>query len=265
MKSPGLLATPRPEPGHLLPALAGSAVILFALPLFLILDWNMKAWALAAALWVGIHALDFILRRARKDTGNLAASGMQAFGLLFKTLGLLVVLFAVAASDRAPRTGGCPRLRARLHVGARALDGRLLRGRPMKSRLLAVVLFALAFPQAAFARGEFDPVKEFEQHEWVSIHLGPLDLSITKAVVYLMLATVLTIFIGIFLMRVKVRARRSAGSSADDRRADLRGRAGADRRAGLADEGDPPVVPLRGLSLPLHLRRQPAGLHSACR
>jgi F-type H+-transporting ATPase subunit a len=81
----------------------------------------------------------------------------------------------------------------------------------MKSRLLAVALFALAFPQAAFARGEFDPVKEFEQHEWVSIHLGPLDLSITKAVVYLMLATVLTIFIGIFLMRVKVRAGGEAG------------------------------------------------------
>ena len=75
----------------------------------------------------------------------------------------------------------------------------------MRSRLLAVVLFALAFPQAAFARGEFDPVQEFEQNEWVSIHLGPLDLSITKAVVYLMLATVLTIFIGIFLMRVRVR------------------------------------------------------------
>jgi len=99
MKSSGLLATPRPEPGHLLPALAGSVVILFALPLFLILDWDLTAWALAALLWAGVHALDFILRRARKDTGNLAASGMQAFGLLFKTLGLLVVLFAVAASD----------------------------------------------------------------------------------------------------------------------------------------------------------------------
>ena len=81
----------------------------------------------------------------------------------------------------------------------------------MKSRLLAVALFALAFPQAAFARGEFDPVKEFEQHEWVSIHLGPLDLSITKAVVYLMLATVLTIFIGIFLMRVRVGSGGEAG------------------------------------------------------
>jgi F-type H+-transporting ATPase subunit a len=75
----------------------------------------------------------------------------------------------------------------------------------VKARLFAAVFFALAFPQAAFARGEFDPVKEFEQHEWVSIHLGPLDLSITKAVVYLMLGTVLTIFLGLFLMRVRVR------------------------------------------------------------
>ena len=76
----------------------------------------------------------------------------------------------------------------------------------MRSRLLAVGLFALAFPQAAFARGEFDPVVEFEQHDWVPIHLGPLDLSITKAVAYLMIATVVTIFVGIFLMRVRVRA-----------------------------------------------------------
>jgi F-type H+-transporting ATPase subunit a len=74
----------------------------------------------------------------------------------------------------------------------------------MKGRLLAVALFALAFPQAAFARGEFDPVKEFEQHDWVPIHLGPLDLSITKAVVYLMLGTVLTILLGIVLMRVRL-------------------------------------------------------------
>jgi F-type H+-transporting ATPase subunit a len=81
----------------------------------------------------------------------------------------------------------------------------------MRSRLLAVVLIALAFPQAAFARGEFDPVDEFVQHEWVPIHLGPLDLSITKAVAYLMLATVLTIFLGIFLMRVRVGARGEAG------------------------------------------------------
>jgi F-type H+-transporting ATPase subunit a len=75
----------------------------------------------------------------------------------------------------------------------------------VRARLFAAVVVALAFPQAALARGEFDPVKEFEQHDWVSIHLGPLDLSITKAVVYLMLGTVVTIFLGLFLMRVRVR------------------------------------------------------------
>ena len=71
----------------------------------------------------------------------------------------------------------------------------------MKVRLLTVALLALVFPPAAFARGEFDPTKEFEQHDWVPIHLGPLDLSITKAVVYLMLGTVLTILLGLVLMR----------------------------------------------------------------
>jgi F-type H+-transporting ATPase subunit a len=74
----------------------------------------------------------------------------------------------------------------------------------VKGRLLTVALLALAFPPAAFARGEFDPTKEFEQHPWVPIHLGPLDLSITKAVVYLMLGTVLTILLGIFLMRYRL-------------------------------------------------------------
>ena len=71
----------------------------------------------------------------------------------------------------------------------------------MRARLLTVALLALVFPSTAFARGEFDPTKEFEQHEWVPIHLGPLDLSITKAVVYLMLGTVLTILLGLVLMR----------------------------------------------------------------
>jgi len=74
----------------------------------------------------------------------------------------------------------------------------------MRGRLFAVALFALAFPQAALARGEFDPVVEFEQHDWVPIHLGPLDLSITKAVAYLMLGTVVTIVLGIVLMRVRL-------------------------------------------------------------
>jgi F-type H+-transporting ATPase subunit a len=71
-------------------------------------------------------------------------------------------------------------------------------------RLLVVATLALAAPPAALARGTFDPTVEFEQHEWIPIHLGPLNLSVTKAVAYLMLGTVLTIALGIFTMRSRL-------------------------------------------------------------
>jgi hypothetical protein len=89
---PSALFTPRPEPGHLLPALAGGVVLLVALPVFLIADWPLGGWALATILYVAVHALDLILARL----GN----GAKVFGVLFKALGLLVILVAVAASDR---------------------------------------------------------------------------------------------------------------------------------------------------------------------
>jgi F-type H+-transporting ATPase subunit a len=69
---------------------------------------------------------------------------------------------------------------------------------------LVFAALALLLPQAAFARGNFDPTTEFEQHEWIPIHLGPLNLSITKAVVYLMLGTLCTIGLGIFTMRSRL-------------------------------------------------------------
>jgi len=73
----------------------------------------------------------------------------------------------------------------------------------MRRVLVALTTVALLLPANAFARGSFDPTKEFEQKEWVPIHLGPLNLSITKAVVYLMLGTLLTIVFGIVFMRVR--------------------------------------------------------------
>jgi F-type H+-transporting ATPase subunit a len=77
-----------------------------------------------------------------------------------------------------------------------------------KVTLGAVWLLALALPAPAFARGTFDPTTEFEQHEWVSIHLGPLNMSITKAVAYLLIGTALTILLGLVLMRGKTLNRR---------------------------------------------------------
>jgi F-type H+-transporting ATPase subunit a len=64
-------------------------------------------------------------------------------------------------------------------------------------RLSALVLFLLLIPpSAALAAGEeeFNPEHDFEIGEWIPIHLGPLDLSINKAVLYLLLASAATIW-----------------------------------------------------------------------
>jgi F-type H+-transporting ATPase subunit a len=74
----------------------------------------------------------------------------------------------------------------------------------MRRALAAIVFLALLAPGQAFARGEFDPTKEFELHPWVSIHLGPIDMSINKAVTYLILGSILTMALGIFLMRARI-------------------------------------------------------------
>jgi F-type H+-transporting ATPase subunit a len=48
---------------------------------------------------------------------------------------------------------------------------------------------------------DFHPEDEFSLNAWVSIHLGPIDLSINKAVVYLWIGAALTILLGIWIMR----------------------------------------------------------------
>jgi F-type H+-transporting ATPase subunit a len=74
----------------------------------------------------------------------------------------------------------------------------------MKRLVASLSLLALALPAPATAKGEFHPEDEFELHEWVPIHLGPLDLSINKAVVYLLLGCLCTILLAWFLMRYRL-------------------------------------------------------------
>ena len=76
----------------------------------------------------------------------------------------------------------------------------------MKRALAFVTTLALVLPAVAAAQEEeeFDPAHEWELQEWVPIHIGPLDMSINKAVAYLMLGTVVSIVLGIVLMRVRL-------------------------------------------------------------
>ena len=91
------LSTPRPVPGRLLPAAGAALILLLALPVYLIAGWPIAGWALAATLWVGMHLLDVFLARAQSQADTLNGP-MQAFGLFFKLIVILVVLFAAVAA-----------------------------------------------------------------------------------------------------------------------------------------------------------------------
>ena len=72
----------------------------------------------------------------------------------------------------------------------------------MNRLIIALTGVLLVLPASASA-ANFDPSEEFQLKPWISLHLGPLDMSINKAVVYLLIATVLTCALGIFTMRFK--------------------------------------------------------------
>jgi F-type H+-transporting ATPase subunit a len=66
--------------------------------------------------------------------------------------------------------------------------------------LTACIALALLAPATASAK-DFDPSDEFALKDWVPIHLGGLDLSINRAVVYLLVGAAVTCLLGVGLMR----------------------------------------------------------------
>ena len=92
----GVFATPRPAPEGRLPALAGTAVVVVALPVFLIAGWRLGAWGIAAALWAVYQGIGLLLRRLPLGSDNLAAAGLVAFGRMTRAVALMAVLIVVA-------------------------------------------------------------------------------------------------------------------------------------------------------------------------
>jgi F-type H+-transporting ATPase subunit a len=85
-------------------------------------------------------------------------------------------------------------------------------------RLSALAIFLwLALPSLALAstsespEEEFNPEHDFDPGEWIPIHLGPIDLSINKTVAYLILGTICTIALGLFLMRARIGPKNEVG------------------------------------------------------
>ena len=95
----GSWTQPRNAPDTTLPAIAGTVVVFLALPVFLIQGWQIEGWALGAFLWLASQAFGFLLHRLHSRTDNLAAAGVTAFGMMFRAIAVMVVVFAAAASD----------------------------------------------------------------------------------------------------------------------------------------------------------------------
>jgi F-type H+-transporting ATPase subunit a len=83
----------------------------------------------------------------------------------------------------------------------------------VKRVVFALLALALTLPASAFAQeaphaeeeSEFDPAHEWELQTWgPELKLGPIDMSVNKAVAYLILGTIVSIVVGIVFMRVKV-------------------------------------------------------------
>jgi hypothetical protein len=97
--SAGVFSTPRPVPGRLLPAVAGSAVVALALPVFAIAGWPIGGWALAAVLWTAGLALQELLTRLRGGADTLARAGMMGIGMSFRAMAVGIPLVAATVSD----------------------------------------------------------------------------------------------------------------------------------------------------------------------
>ena len=95
----GAWTQPRRPPDTVLPAIAGTVVVFLAAPVFLLQGWPIKGWALGAFLWIASLAFGLVLHRLHSRTDNLAAAGVTAFGMMFRAIAVMVVVFAVAASD----------------------------------------------------------------------------------------------------------------------------------------------------------------------
>jgi F-type H+-transporting ATPase subunit a len=63
-----------------------------------------------------------------------------------------------------------------------------------------VILLGVIFPSEG-KNEEFQPQNEFKLDAWIPIHIGPIDLSVTRAVLYLTLASALTIGTMVWISR----------------------------------------------------------------
>jgi hypothetical protein len=95
----GTFTTPRAIPHTWLPTIGGTAVVLIALPVFLVAGWSLEAWGIAAALWAAYVAIGAFLARVPLGDANLAAAGLVAVGRVTRAVVLMAILIVIAVKN----------------------------------------------------------------------------------------------------------------------------------------------------------------------
>ena len=90
-----------PVPQGNRPIIASGIVVAAALPLFLIVGWPVKGWAIAAVLWVAAQLVGRVIRRLPLGMDNLPTAGVAAIGRMLRTITVGVVLVVVTVSDQS--------------------------------------------------------------------------------------------------------------------------------------------------------------------
>ena len=81
-----MLAPSKPIPSRSVPILAGTAVVVLALPVFVIAGWELGAWALAAGAWAFFQGVGYLLARVSIGMDKLGNSGLVAMGRMLRTI-----------------------------------------------------------------------------------------------------------------------------------------------------------------------------------
>ena len=89
----------KPIPGRGVPVLAGTAVVVLALPVFMIAGWDVGAWALAAGCWAFFQGVGYLLARLPVGMDKLGNSGLVAMGRMLRTIVLMTILVVVTTRD----------------------------------------------------------------------------------------------------------------------------------------------------------------------
>jgi hypothetical protein len=97
----GLIEKPRPMPRRMLPTVAAGAAVLLALPVYALLGWSLKGWALGAVLFLASQGIALLLGRLTPGVDNLGASSVMGFGMMFRAIVVMLVIIAVASQNKS--------------------------------------------------------------------------------------------------------------------------------------------------------------------